>query len=72
MNTLPVETVDPRDISNAALFLASDEARYSWPGFTVDIGHTTSAVIRPSGSGNRGRNDGGTVTLPIDAGLLIK
>jgi SDR family mycofactocin-dependent oxidoreductase len=28
MNTLPVEIVDPRDISNAVLFLASDEARY--------------------------------------------
>ena len=28
MNTLPVEMVEPRDISNAVLFLASDEARY--------------------------------------------
>ena len=28
MNTLPVESVDPRDISNAVLFLASDESRY--------------------------------------------
>ena len=28
MNTLPVEMVDARDISNAVLFLASDEARY--------------------------------------------
>ena len=27
-NTLPVEIVDPLDISNAMLFLASDEARY--------------------------------------------
>ena len=28
MNTYPVEMVDPRDISNAVLWLASDEARY--------------------------------------------
>jgi SDR family mycofactocin-dependent oxidoreductase len=28
MNSLPVENVEPRDISNAVLFLASDEARY--------------------------------------------
>jgi len=28
MNTLPVEIAEPRDISNAVLFLASDEARY--------------------------------------------
>ncbi|MFY9888432.1 MAG: mycofactocin-coupled SDR family oxidoreductase, partial [Streptosporangiaceae bacterium] len=28
MNTLPVEMVEPRDISNAVLFLASDEAQY--------------------------------------------
>ncbi len=28
MNTLPVETTEPRDISNAVLSLASDEARY--------------------------------------------
>jgi SDR family mycofactocin-dependent oxidoreductase len=41
MNTLPVETVDPRDISNAVLFLASDEARYvTGLKFTVDAGNT--------------------------------
>ena len=41
MNTLPVETVDPRDISNAVLFLASDEARYvTGLEFTVDAGNT--------------------------------
>ena len=41
MNSLPVETVDPRDISNAVLFLASDEARYvTGLEFTVDAGNT--------------------------------
>jgi len=28
MNILPIPWVEPRDISNAVLFLASDEARY--------------------------------------------
>jgi (+)-trans-carveol dehydrogenase/(-)-trans-carveol dehydrogenase len=28
MHTLPIPWVQPRDISNALLFLASDEARY--------------------------------------------
>ena len=41
MNTFPVEMVDPRDISNAVLFLASDEARYvTGLEFTVDAGNT--------------------------------
>ena len=41
LNTLPVEVVDPRDISNAVLFLASDEARYvTGLEFTVDAGNT--------------------------------
>ncbi len=41
MNTLPVETTQPRDISNAVLFLASDEARYvTGLEFTVDAGNT--------------------------------
>jgi len=41
MNALPVESVDPRDISNAVLFLASDEARYvTGLAFTVDAGNT--------------------------------
>ena len=41
MNSLPVESVDPRDISNAVLFLASDEARYvTGLEFTVDAGNT--------------------------------
>jgi NAD(P)-dependent dehydrogenase (short-subunit alcohol dehydrogenase family) len=43
MNALPIPWVEPRDISNALLFLASDEAR-----------HSTG------------------VTLPIDAGAVIK
>jgi NAD(P)-dependent dehydrogenase (short-subunit alcohol dehydrogenase family) len=41
MNTLPVEIVEPRDISNAVLFLASDEAQYvTGLEFTVDAGNT--------------------------------
>jgi SDR family mycofactocin-dependent oxidoreductase len=41
LNALPVETVDARDISNAVLFLASDEARYvTGLEFTVDAGNT--------------------------------
>jgi SDR family mycofactocin-dependent oxidoreductase len=41
MNTFPVEVVEPRDISNAVLFLASDEARFvTGLEFTVDAGNT--------------------------------
>jgi SDR family mycofactocin-dependent oxidoreductase len=41
MNSLPVENVDPCDVSNAVLFLASDEARYvTGLEFTVDAGNT--------------------------------
>jgi SDR family mycofactocin-dependent oxidoreductase len=41
MNTLPIEIVEPVDISNAVLFLASDEARYvTGLEFTVDAGNT--------------------------------
>jgi NAD(P)-dependent dehydrogenase (short-subunit alcohol dehydrogenase family) len=41
MNSLPIESVQPRDISNAVLFLASDEAQYvTGLEFTVDAGNT--------------------------------
>ena len=41
MNTLPVESVDARDVSHAVLFLASDESRYvTGLEFTVDAGNT--------------------------------
>ena len=43
LNALPIRWVEPRDISNAVLFLASDEARYITG-----------------------------VTLPVDAGALLK
>ena len=43
LNALPIHWVEPRDISNAVLFLASDEARYITG-----------------------------VTLPVDAGSLLK
>jgi NAD(P)-dependent dehydrogenase (short-subunit alcohol dehydrogenase family) len=41
MNTYPVEMVDARDISNAVLWLASDESRYvTGLELTVDAGNT--------------------------------
>jgi SDR family mycofactocin-dependent oxidoreductase len=41
MNSLPVEMVEARDVSNAILFLASDEARYvTGLEFTIDAGAT--------------------------------
>jgi len=40
-NLLPVEMTEPVDISNAVLFLASDEARYVTSlTMTVDAGNT--------------------------------
>jgi len=43
MNVLPIPWVDPVDISNAVLFLASDEARYiTGVALPVDAG----AVIK--------------------------
>jgi SDR family mycofactocin-dependent oxidoreductase len=40
-NTYPVETLDPVDVSNAVLFLASDESRYvTGLAMTVDAGCT--------------------------------
>jgi NAD(P)-dependent dehydrogenase (short-subunit alcohol dehydrogenase family) len=39
MNLLPVPWVEPRDVSNAVLFLASEEARYvTGLAMTVDAG----------------------------------
>jgi NAD(P)-dependent dehydrogenase (short-subunit alcohol dehydrogenase family) len=41
VNSLPVEVTQPADISNAVLFLASDEARYVTAlTMTVDAGNT--------------------------------
>jgi SDR family mycofactocin-dependent oxidoreductase len=42
MNSLPVEMVEPEDISNAVLFLASDEARYV-TGLTMTVDAGSSA-----------------------------
>jgi NAD(P)-dependent dehydrogenase (short-subunit alcohol dehydrogenase family) len=40
-NSLPVEVTQPADISNAVLFLASDESRYVTAlAMTVDAGNT--------------------------------
>ena len=39
LNALPVPWVEPRDVSNAVLFLASDEARYiTGAALPVDAG----------------------------------
>ena len=42
MNILPIPWVEPRDVSNAVLFLASDEARYvTGYSMPVDAGMVT-------------------------------
>ena len=41
-NSLPVNTVEPRDVSEAVLFLASDESRYvTGLEFTIDAGQAS-------------------------------
>jgi NAD(P)-dependent dehydrogenase (short-subunit alcohol dehydrogenase family) len=41
LNALPIPWVEPRDVANAALFLASDEARYvTGVALPVDAGMT--------------------------------
>jgi (+)-trans-carveol dehydrogenase/(-)-trans-carveol dehydrogenase len=51
LNALPIPWVDPVDISNAVLFLASDEARYITgltmtvdAGFAVKVGGTPAVL----------------------------
>ena len=52
MNSLPVELVEPEDISNAVLFLASDEARYvTGLTMTVDAG-VDARPLRPDSYGS--------------------
>jgi NAD(P)-dependent dehydrogenase (short-subunit alcohol dehydrogenase family) len=46
MNLMPVPWVDPRDVSNAVLFLASDEARYiTGTALPVDAGIVTKVSM---------------------------
>jgi SDR family mycofactocin-dependent oxidoreductase len=46
MNLLPVPWVDARDVSNAVLFLASDEARYiTGTALPIDAGIVTKVVL---------------------------
>ena len=46
MNLIPVPWVEPRDVSNAVLFLASDEARYiTGTALPVDAGIVTKVVL---------------------------
>ncbi len=41
MNTMPVKFIEPRDVSDAVLYLASDESRYvTGLSLTVDAGNT--------------------------------
>jgi SDR family mycofactocin-dependent oxidoreductase len=46
MNVIPVPWVEPRDVSNAVLFLASDEARYiTGTALPVDAGIVTKVSL---------------------------
>ena len=46
MNLIPVPWVDARDVSNAVLFLASDEARYiTGTALPVDAGIVTKVAL---------------------------
>jgi SDR family mycofactocin-dependent oxidoreductase len=46
MNLIPVPWVEPRDVSNAVLFLASDEARYiTGTALPVDAGIVTKVAL---------------------------
>ena len=41
MNVLPIPWIEPRDVSNAVLFLASDDARYiTGVSLPIDAGAT--------------------------------
>ena len=64
LHLLPTPDVQPEDIANAVLFLASDESRYiTGLPMTVDAGNFTK--VRPSAPINRGREltgVGGAVT----------
>ncbi|MCW2723013.1 SDR family oxidoreductase, partial [Pseudonocardia sp.] len=41
LNTMPVKFIEPRDVSDAVLYLASDESRYvTGLSLTVDAGNT--------------------------------
>ena len=44
MHTLPVPWVEPEDISNAVLFLASDESRYT-TGFLLPVDTGSTHII---------------------------
>ena len=49
MHKLPVNTLDPVDISEAVLFLASDAARYV-TGLQLQVDAGALIPVRPSGA----------------------